>query len=569
MKVSDYIVRYLERIGVTDVFGYPGGMITHLMDSLSHSNIITSHLSYNEQGAAMAAVGYAQASHKPVMVFTSSGPGATNLLTGLCNAWFDSVPVLFITGNVNTYESRGTHNVRQKGFQEAEIVDMVAGVTKYVKKINNTEEVKESLETAIRMMSEGRPGPCLLDIAMDVTRGDIEPNFSIRSCDEEESDNLRSDNLNLDAVFAALRQAERPVLLLGNGIHICGCEKLIVQLVQKLKMPVLTSLPASDLLSYCVPYSQGFIGAYGKRSANIILEKSDLVIAMGSRLDNRQTGTDVSWFATKAQLIRFEIDKEELGLVVKEGEIQVNCNIRQVLSRLIEFPNNKEYSKWLAVCSQIQGKLRNYDKTPQLEFLHELIDAIPDDGLITTDVGQNQIWVPQAMGYEKHYRVLFSAGFGAMGYSLPAAIGASIACKKDVYCFNGDGGIQMNIQELQFIVRENLPVKIVVLNNSSLGMIRHFQELYFDNNSFMTNQGHGYSSPCFAKIANAYGIPSISVDMNSIEKSKKFLAENRACLLEVMVGNPTYLEPKSIYNKPLAYQLPEIPKELQNELMSL
>ena len=300
-----------------------------------------------------------------------------------------------------------------------------------------------------------------------------------------------------------------------------------------------------------------------------MLEKSDLVISVGSRLDNRQTGTDVSWFATKAELIRLDIDEEELKLTIKKGETQYRCDLAEILPVLLEKEFSREYQEWLTVCRKIEEKLDSYDQNEPVEFLKELFSYLPEESVITTDVGQNQIWVPQAMDIRKKVRILFSAGLGSMGYSLPAAIGAQIASGKPVFCFNGDGGVQMNIQEMQFIAREKIPVKIIVLNNHSLGMIRQFQELYFDSNHFMTTEGCGYSAPDFSAIAQAYGIPARNVSLNEAKTCAEFLMCHDHCLINVDMGNRTYLKPKSLYNKPLAYQIPSLPEELQDELMEM
>lgn len=568
MKLSDYIVQLLEERNIKHVFGYPGGMITHLMESLSHSKEIECHLAYNEQGAALAAVGYAQVSNEPVMVFSSSGPGATNLITGIADAWFDSVPVLFVTGNVNTYEAKNQINVRQKGFQEANIVEMVSGITKYAVQLNYPDKVQEVFGKAFFEINNGRKGPALIDIPMDITRAEV--NVAVEKgqvCDENISDDYLHEIIKI--VDRKLEKSKRPVLLLGNGVHSAGIESEICKLVKNIGAPVVTSLPASDLLPKLGRYGQGFIGAYGCRSANIIIEKSDLVISIGSRLDNRQTGNDVKWFATEAELVRFEIDKEELLLNVKDNEVKICGDISKIIPRVCDVIKQYGFEEWLEICESIQKELEEYDKTPQTNFLNKLISTFRDDAVITTDVGQNQIWVPQAIKNKDCRRILFSAGFGCMGYSLPAAIGACIATKNTVYCFNGDGGLQMNIQELQFAVREQLPIKIIVLNNNSLGMIRHFQELYFENNNFMTTYESGYTVPQFEKIANAYGIPAISVDMSDVEQCSTFMEKNKLCLINIDMGYPTVLEPKSIYNKPLAYQIPPIPEEVQRKLMSM
>lgn len=565
MKLSDFIVSFLEKKGVTDVFGYPGGMITHFMESLSHSKNIKTHLSRHEQAAAFEAVGYVKSSKKPTAVFTSSGPGATNLVTGICDAWFDSTPVLFITGNVNTYESRAGYNVRQKGFQETDIISIVSSITKFSKYIQNEYEIKDILENAWDKMYSERKGPSLIDVPMNITRAEIDTNALSFNIEKQKNSQV----IDFGEIEKIINESKRPVILIGNGVHISDCEESVAKLIQKWKIPVVTSLPAVDLQHDYYPYSQGFIGAYGKRAANIIVEKSDLIISIGSRMDNRQIGTDSSFFATKAKLIRFDIDNNELNVKVKSDELSYCADIRFVIDGLDKISIKNDHSHWIYVCEKIQDTLQSFDRTDQVTFLKKIIDSLPNGSYVSTDVGQNQIWVPQALSVQKKVRMIFSSGFGSMGFSLPAAIGAAIANHMPVYSFNGDGGIQMNIQELEVIVRENLPIKIIILNNSSLGMIRQFQELYFNNNDFLTNRGHGYSCPDFEKIGNAYGIPSINANLNDVEMIQEFIKNNHYCLINIDVNNPTYLNPKSIYNKPLSHQIPELPEEIQKYLMEL
>lgn len=570
MKLSDYIVRFLESKGVRHVFGYPGGMITHLMDSLSTSDSIKTHLAFHEQAAAFETVAYIKATNQPAVAFTSSGPGATNLITGICDAWLDSVPAIFITGNVNTYESRGVVPVRQKGFQELDIISMVKSITKYAYYLDDPRDVKYVFEKAFALAEDGRKGPCLIDIPMDITRAEISENELKPYVLTKEKPDIEFIRNSARRIREAISNAKRPVLIAGNGIHISHLEDEFFALVQNWKIPVVTSLPAYDLLSRCTSFGQGFIGAYGMRAANIILERSDLVISLGSRLDNRQTGNDVDWFATGAHLIRIDVDENELKLQVKPDEEKIQCCLKDIIPVLLEENDIiSDHSDWLEKCKTIRNKLSHYDKTEQLNCLHSILQGLPDNIYITTDVGQNQIWVPQAMPTEKVTRTIFSAGLGSMGFSLPASIGVCLATDKSVYCFTGDGGLQMNIQELQFIVRDNLPIKIIVLNNHSLGMIRHFQELYFDEKYFLTTQNSGYDAPSFPDVAAAYKIPSMKVSLDETDRAIEFLNSNRYCLLEIDAGYKTYLEPKSLYNKPLAYQLPAIPAKLQEELMTL
>lgn len=565
IKVSDYIVEFLVEQGVEHVFGYPGGMITHFMESLSKCGLIQTHLCYHEQAAAFEAVGYSKVSNKPTVVFTSSGPGATNLLTGISDAWLDSTPVIFITGNVNTYESKKSFLVRQKGFQELNITNIVSSVTKYCTYLEVPTNVKYELQKSFFLANSGRKGPCLIDIPMDISRQMIDENNL-----EEYLGSAILQNCLIDCnIFQMLSSSQRPVVIIGNGIHISGSENEVASIIKKWKVPVVSSLLAVDMLYYFGDYSFGFIGAYGSRVANIILDKADLVISIGSRLDNRQIGNDRLRFSSNAKLIRLDIDANELDLKVKDDEIDIICDIKSFCDSYDCDNGSFDFSDWLKVCDDIRNRLSSFDGNMQVHFLKDLLSSFREDGTIVVDVGQNQIWVPQALSVNMKTRMIFSGGLGAMGFSLPAAIGASLATNSVVYSFSGDGGFQMNIQELQFVKRENLNIKFFILNNHSLGMIRHFQELYFEGNEFLTTEKGGYIAPDFVKVGEAYGIPSKRFTLGDLRDIVKFSCENSPCIIDIDVGTKTYVEPKSVYNRPLSYQLPPLPLEEYEYIMKL
>lgn len=563
MKVSDYIVEYLINKGVKDVFGYPGGMVTHLMDSLNkYKGKIDSHLTYHEQAAAFSACGYAQSTGKVGVAYATSGPGATNLITGICNAYFDSIPVLFITGQVNTNESKGDFNVRQRGFQETDIVAMVEGVTKYAVRITDAALMKYELDKAFSIMQEGRKGPVLLDIPMNIFRADIKPD----ALGGYIEDNKVLDN-NYSVLLDKLYKAKRPVFLIGNGIKLSNSSNLLNDVVSKLQIPTVSSMLAVDALGDN-DLNFGFIGAYGDREANFIVNKSDLVISLGARLDVRQVGAVRSNFAPTAEIVRVDIDEGELSYKVHDDEIQIKADVYDVLS----FINNNikvqlDIDEWIGVCNEIKSKLRGIDEKRPNRLIKALSHYMPEDIEIFTDVGQNQVWVAQSLPVKKR-KVYYSGGHGAMGYSLPAAIGACIANKVPIVSVNGDGGIQMNIQELQTIAREKLPVKIIVLNNYSLGMIRHFQEMYFEDRYVQTVSSGGYTVPDFKAIANAYGINYFYVESEE-DISADLFASDKATIIEIGLNENTYVFPKLEFGKPNNDQEPLMDRELFDYLNGL
>lgn len=568
MKASDYIVEYLIDRKITDVFGYPGGMVTHLMDSFSkYENQIKAHVTYNEQGAAFAACGYAQVTGKPGVAYATSGPGATNLITGICNAYMDSIPTVFITGQVNSFEQKGELKVRQRGFQETDIISMVSGITKYAVKVNDAKKLKDELDKAFYQSLSGRQGPVLLDIAMDVMRTDID-SYNFENCYEcNERAKLSISDEDLQTIISAVKNAKRPVVLLGNGIDRSRDNVEWKKYLNNIGIPVVSSMIAVDIQTELDNY-YGFIGAYGDRTANFIIAKSDIVIAVGSRLDVRQVGAKRENFAPNARIVRIDIDDGELEYKVHDDEITICADSQDALVKITDkwCELNIDYDEWKSVCNTIYNKLYGHDDKRYNEYVRKISRYIDENTVITTDVGQNQVWVAQSFEVKSFQRILFSGGHGAMGYSLPAAIGACIGSGKRTYCFTGDGGLQMNIQEMQFINREKLPITIILFNNNALGMIRHFQEMYFNDNYYQTVPNGGYNNPDFKKIAEAYGFKYQRVinEEDNIE-----LDNDEPTFIEIMLDENTYVFPKLEFGKPNQDQEPLLDRNVFDELMEL
>lgn len=568
MKASDFVVEYLIEKKITDVFGYPGGMVTHLMDSFSkYEHKIKAHVTYNEQGAAFAACGYAQVTGKPGVAYATSGPGATNLITGICNAYMDSISTIFITGQVNSFEQKGNMNVRQRGFQETDIVSMVKGITKYAVKINDADKLKECLDRAFYESLNGRMGPVLLDMAMDVTRTDIDVN-KLKGwipCNYEEK-NMLSEK-SLQRIVSAITGAQRPVVLLGNGIDRAKDNTSWKNMLNHIGVPVVSSMIAVDIQTELDNYF-GFIGAYGDRTANFIVAKSDLVIAIGSRLDVRQVGAKRENFAPDSKIFRIDIDAGELEYKVHNDEVDIVADSYLALQCICkEWSRIKpDYSSWRKTCGVIYKELHGHDDKNYNDFVRKISGLIGNNSVITTDVGQNQVWVAQSFDVKDGQRILFSGGHGAMGYSLPAAIGACIGSGKRTYCFTGDGGLQMNIQELQFINREKLPITIILFNNNALGMIRHFQEMYFHDNYYQTVPSGGYDNPDFEKLSKAYGF-----DYKQIKETDDNISFDidKPTFIEVVLNDKTYVFPKLEFGKPNQDQEPLLDRKLFNKLMEL
>lgn len=571
MKVTDYIIEFLISKGVTDLFGYPGGVVCHLIDSASkYSDKIRIHINYHEQAAAFSACGYAQECGKLGVAFATSGPGATNLVTGIANAYFDSIPTMFLTGQVDTYGLKDGMAIRQRGFQETDVVSMVRCVTKYAVRIDRPEDVCEEFAKAYACAVQGNPGPVLIDLPADVQRAEIDLSKNVKTQTEQSCDDTATLQMMAAQVCDAISAAKRPCLLVGNGVKLAGQTKILQALVTETKIPTVFSMPAFDVLPYSHEANFGFIGANGHRYANFVLGKSDLIVSIGSRLDLKQVGNDREAFAPDARLIRVDIDPDSFKNPVHADEIALKADLKTFLPELFSLARGRVMCspEWFSACEKVRDKLRGYDDEDYTVLLREFCKTIPSDAVITADVGQSQVWLAQQLCVKEGQSVHMSCGHGAMGYSLPAAIGAYYADPKVVYSFNGDGGIQMNLQELQYLARERIPVHVVVINNRSLGMIRGFQEANFNGNYQCTTEGTGYSAPDFSGLASAYGLQYACVrDFDDIKKLS--LDMGAPSLTEIMISTETVLNPNFGRNGKIQDQRPYIDRALYDELMNL
>ncbi len=568
IKGNDYIVEFLIDRGIKDVFGYPGGMVTHLMDSLMRNkDRIKTHINYHEQASAFAACGYSQITGKPTAVFATSGPGATNMITGIANAYFDSIPVIFISGQVNVNESKGCFGVRQRGFQETDIVSMVAPVTKKAIYVECVEDLPKCLNDAYDTAMEGRPGPVLLDIPMNLQRELVNTSVVIQPEICKTENNISKDEI--DMLVSMIAKAKRPCIGIGSGGLCDSLRRDIKFIADNAGIPIVTSMLAVDALASDNQSNFGFIGSYGARHANMIIEKSDLIVTLGMRLDIRQVGAIRESFGGDAKLLRVDIDKGELSYPVKSDELQICADSATTISALREnIEKIKKDGSWLEICKLVKAKLNIDTQSTAEKFVRKISEYTVNADVITTDVGQNQIWEAQYYNLKDGDRMLFSGGHGAMGYSLPAAIGAHLASGKEVLCMTGDGGMQMNIQELAFISHANLPITVVVINNSALGMIRHFQEVYFDDRYSYTTPGNGYESPNFADIAKGYGIESHRVESVD-EIMPQWFNTAKPMFIELCINDHTVIEPRLKFGHPTYDQEPLMPRELLDEILKL
>ncbi len=533
MKVSDYIISFFEEQGVTDIFGYPGVGCGHFMDSLSKSKI-QSHLVYHEQAAAFAACSYAQASHKIGIAYTTAGPGGTNLITGIANAYCDSIPTVFIVGNKDLSSLRNLYNVRQMASQEIDIVDIAKPITKWSYQVTNKDEIKSVLQKAFYVAESGRPGPILLDIPSDIQRDSIIPEH-LECFNQPLVPTYKNE---IDTIVEYLQRADKPIFLVGNGVKQAGLENMVLDFTKSHNVPIVSTLVAFDLYPGEENYL-GYIGLDGDKAANQIVNEADLVISFGARLNFKQVCNNRKTFASKAKLIRIDVDQGELDYELRD-EIKICSDLNFLLPELFCREIKAFDTSWLEFAKKTKlistrGASLNSIASDTVAYISE---TVPEGIPIVVDTGSHRRWVMSSFTFKEGQRMYQSAGLVSMGYALPAAIGVCIATKKPTICFDGDGGIMMNLQELQMVYRDQLPVTIVILNNGCLGDIMEFQKKIFAGNYFTTTQESGYLAADFEGIANAFKLSYCRIkdisDLNSIS----FVAD-KPQLIEVDVPSNT------------------------------
>jgi len=574
VKASDFVARYLGARGVTHVFELVGGMITHLLESISNCSEIAIISCHHEQAAAFAAEGHARISGVPGIALATSGPGATNLLTAIGSCYFDSIPAVFITGQVNTYELKGSLPIRQLGFQETDIVAMVKPICKSAVQVERAVDLPIALEQAFRLALEGRQGPCLVDLPMNVQSELIDDAVAERVIDiaREKAIHGFGDSFHsfysegneklllqeFQSLLQAIEQAERPLLLMGGGCASPTNRQASRQIADLLAIPVVHSLMGVDLLPGDHPLRVGFIGSYGNRWANKALGAADLLIVLGSRLDIRQTGSDLQSFCEGKQIWQVDIDQAEMGVRVKVQR-ELCCSIQAAASHLLSIVGTAQlrHLQWVKQIRALQYQFPAVDEyavepgdVNPIQVLQTLSELTPSPCYYVTDVGQHQMWAAQSLVFAHSDRFLTSGGMGAMGFGLPAAIGASFTePEATTILISGDGSFQLNIQELETIKRNHLNLKIVLFNNRCHGMVRQFQESYFDGKFQSTVEG--YSAPDFIAVATAYGLPAFRMEIkDSLDNSIKWLLDIRGpALLEVPLSVRSKVYPKLAFGR--------------------
>jgi acetolactate synthase-1/2/3 large subunit len=572
LKLSDYVIDTLVEEGVTHIFEVCGGALAHLLDSMYEREDIKTVSMHHEMAAAIAAEGYSRISGNLGVAMATSGPGATNLITGIGSCFFDSIPTMFITGQVNTYEYKFDKPVRQIGFQETDIVNIVKPIVQDATLIVEEDQIRYLMEKMISTARKGRPGPVLLDIPLNIQRGEIDPELIDSFIYPEEKYDV-SDETVEKVVDLLLNSSSRPIVLAGGGVRLSNAYHELLKFIKKTKIPVVTSLMGIDSFPHDHESFIGMIGTYGNRYANLALANADLVLALGTRLDTRQTGTDTKSFLRDAKIIHVEIDPNELNNKIK-ADILINADVKNFLIKLnnkISKYNSNQIIGWKDKIKFLKNKYTSNQITENNSIdpnflMSRLSDFLPDNAIVCVDVGQNQIWAAQSLEIKKSQRFLTQGGMASIGSALPLAIGASFANPDTtIVVITGDGGFQLNIQELQTVYHHNLPIKIVLLNNYCYGMIKQFQEQYFECRFQSTVEG--YSSPNFQDVVSAYKlqVQKISTVSEIDEALETLFKDEKASFLEIDINPELKALPKLSVNKPIEDQEPLLPlKELKS-----
>ena len=565
IKASDYIAQFFAGKGINVIFGYIGGMITHLVDSIDKNPNIQFIQTYHEQTAAMAAEGYALESGKPGVAIATSGPGATNLLTGIADAFFGSIPTIFITGQVNTFEYKNDKKIRQQGFQETDVVSLTRPITKYSVMIDNADNLVYELEKAYWICMEGRKGPVLIDLPMDISRALIDPKI----CNSFIPKDKFYPEINWFKIKNTIYNSKRPLLLLGGGCR--DIKKEINNFIKCYKIPFVTSLIGKGIADESSEQYIGMIGSYGNRDANIILSQCDVLIALGSRLDTRQTGACYKDFLPDSKIVHVDLDKEELKENRLNNRIEVYTTVEQFLEgfkkNIPTIPISIDWEKWVKNIkykyNQTKEVNRFVNNKAPYDFFKLFNKVILPDSIITVDVGQNQMWTAQTIKLKNNQHFFTSGGLAPMGFALPVAVGASFASPhKTVYCITGDGGFLMALQTLLLISQYSLNIKVIILNNEALGMITQFQQLYFNGNMPATTSNGGYQVPDFKDISKGFYLNYHKLDSNDLSyESLKNVFKDNNCLLEYKIAGLTSVSPKLEFNRPIYDMSPSLSSE--------
>lgn len=582
MRLSDYIISRIYALGTDTIFSVSGRGILFLTDAVAKHKRINNVATHHEQAAGFSAVAYAQKSNRLGACLVSTGCASTNAITAVLSAWQDNIPCIFISGNNTLNETTNFKKapIRTYGQQEADIIPVVKSITKYSVMITKANDIIQELDRAIKTALEGRKGPVWIDVPLDIQSAQIDFEESLIHKKIDYNKPINPNQNEIDLISEKLNRSKRPVFLIGSGIKSSDSEKIFQSFIKKNKIPVVFSNSACDIYGSSYDLSVGSIGAMGaSRAGNFALQNSDLVLVIGNRLSSYSTGNDFCKFAREAEIVVVDIDPGEFKKETVKIDQFIHSDAKVFLEKLSEVEFNFKIEDWLIKCMHwkkifgfVEPEFTSSNKIDLYELCDVLSDILPDECSLVTDSGYNEVILPTNIKFKNGQNAIHPISQGAMGFALPGAVGAYYAKKDNIFVVVGDGSIMMNLHELQTIRHNNIPAKIIVINNNVYGIIRRRQKDLFRRRTVGVDPSDGVSCPNFEKIANAFNLKYLKIDKKETLRSKlqSILDIKEPILIEIMcredqsyieVGTTKNLEKKYV-RRPLEDQIPFLDRNI-------